>query len=571
MTDTGHGSIGQLAKLKVTSAPAAAPTDPLRKFFSRMFDPPAQPFPAGKLAELARLMAGAPDEVKDGADPEENLWVPAGYTYFGQFVDHDLTFDSTSTLDIKHADPDPSRIPTNLRTPRLDLDCVYGDGPDAQPFMYASDGATLLYGGTGQPAFQTDPSGVISSVTATWDLLRAPNGRAIIGDKRNDENSIVCQIQLAMIKYHNTVVAKLKTTDPKTWSAPDQLFESARNEVRWTYQHIVFDDFLPRIIEGAVLADFQVSTRAQRAGAYVLYVGEDMRTNLPREFVGAAYRYGHSGVRTGYRLNQQTRLSIFPASDVIDQSADSLLGFEPLPMHHVIDNWGRFFPDSDPGADVNDTNRVAAADLTPNPAVQLQFAYKLDPTLVDPLTVLPPSVSGAGTTEQARKEIAPAKFPVADRPSLALLNLLRGNAYGLATGQTIANKLQSLGKGDGPLDPKYLVVRRPVKDGVFHWVTIDDELLNNTPLWFYVLAEGQKKVVDAVTLDSQGHFSADLLLKGDGARTQLGWVGGRIVAEVLYGLLDEDPDSFVNQTKTWKPLFFSDGVFRMRRLLDLVW
>ncbi|NQX95325.1 MAG: hypothetical protein HRT64_10495 [Erythrobacter sp.] len=37
------------------------------------------------------------------------------------------------------------------------------------------------------------------------DLLRAPNGRAIIGDPRNDENRIISQIQLAIIRFHNLV------------------------------------------------------------------------------------------------------------------------------------------------------------------------------------------------------------------------------------------------------------------------------------------------------------------------------------------------------------------------------
>ena len=117
-------------------------------------------FAGTDLAVLATMMQADPDTVKDGPDPEENLWLPAGYTYFGQFVDHDLTFDSTSSLNPADRPPQGSHVPSNLRTPRFDLDNVYGDGPDAQPFMYGSDGASLL--------------------TGTNDLLRAPNGRAII-------------------------------------------------------------------------------------------------------------------------------------------------------------------------------------------------------------------------------------------------------------------------------------------------------------------------------------------------------------------------------------------------------
>ena len=565
MDNTGHGFITQQKQVP----------------FTNLFPLRAGTYPPDKLLALSKLMQGPVDTVKDGPDPEENLWLPAGYTYFGQFVDHDLTFDSTSSLDPSVTLENKSRVPTNLRTPRLDLDCVYGDGPAAQPFMYAADGATLLYGGTGQPQLQANPNGLVSCVTATWDLLRAPNGRAIIGDKRNDENSIVCQIQLAMIKYHNKIVELLKGEDKGSWLVPDDLFESARTEVRWTYQRIIVEDFLPRIIRQDVLEDLQGLSFADRKESYVLYPDRDgLRDNLPREFVAAAYRYGHSGVRTGYRLNSQTRLSIFPGSDKPDQSTDSLLGFDPLPQHHVIDDWGRFFPDSGPGANIDDTGRTAADD-TPDPSVRLQFAYKLDPTLVDPLTVLPPSVAGSTATDEAKKQIG-HDLPNPDRPSLALLNLLRGNAYRLVSGQTVAEKLREHGKGTGPLPADRLVVRleteqRPESDGdptsqAFQWTAIDPALQNDTPLWFYILAEAQAPILDTVTGDKNRVFSENDLLNGPGALTQLGWVGGRIVAEVIYGVLDSDEQSFVRDEKasSWSPRFAVDDQIRMKGLLDFI-
>ncbi|PYE14090.1 heme peroxidase [Paraburkholderia silvatlantica] len=565
MDGNGHGFITQQRQIP----------------FTNLFPLRDEIYPASKLLALSKLMQGAVDTVKDGPDPEENLWLPAGYTYFSQFVDHDLTFDSTSSLDPALALEDKSRVPTNLRTPRLDLDCIYGDGPAAQPFMYAADGATLLYGGTGQPQLQANPNGLVASVTATWDLLRAPNGRAIIGDKRNDENSIVCQIQLAMIKYHNKIVELLSGENSDSWLVAGDIFESARTEVRWTYQRIVVEDFLPRIIREEVLNDLQGLSFEQRKKCYVLYPDKDgIRDNLPREFVAAAYRYGHSGVRTGYRLNPQTRLSIFPASNQADQSADSLLGFDPLPQHHIIDDWGRFFPDSDPGADIGEPGRIAADD-TPDPSVRLQFAYKLDPTLVDPLTVLPPGVAGSTATSEAKEQVD-NKLPNPDRPSLALLNLLRGNAYRLVSGQTVAEKLQAAGKGTGPLPADRLVVRletdeRPENDAdpksqAFKWTPIDPDLQTDTPLWFYILAEAQAPILDTVTGGASRVFSENDLLNGAGALTQLGWVGGRIVAEVIYGILDSDADSYVRASKgsAWNPRFATDGPVRMRGLLDFI-
>ena len=522
------------------------------------------------LAELANLMRGKPDSVKDGDDPEENLWVPAGYTYFGQFVDHDLTFDSTSSLNPADRAPQGTHVPSNLRTPRFDLDNVYGDGPDAQPFMYEADGATLL--------------------TGTNDLVRAPNHRAIIGDKRNDENSIICQIQLGMIRYHNKIVAALNAEDPAHWNAPHDVFNSARNEVRWTYQRILVDDFLPRIIQAKVLADLKDRTPHQRRKHYALYTAEK-RANLPREFVGAAYRFGHSGVRTGYRLNTTTSLSIFPGTIDADHPilpTDSLLGFEPLPTGHVIEDWGRFFPASSPGADIGTTGRKIA-DNTPNTAVRLQYAYKIDTTIVDPLAALPDSVAGAGTKAEAKVAIAPDSLPETKpdtrpqtRVSLALLNLLRGDAYGLPSGQSVARALKDDGKKVTVLTPAQMVVRvatdavpaggNPDQAQAFQWTPVPVDLQHRTPLWFYVLAEAQLSVLNAVPGDQDGVFLESELMAGAGAITQLGWVGGRIVAEVFYGLLDADPDSVFNHPAAhgFRPRLAAGGggLLCMRNLLD---
>ena len=521
--------------------------------FTSLLTPDHTGYDIHKLFVLAGLMKGDPDTVKDGPDPEENLWMPAGYTYFGQFVDHDLTFDSTSSLnkDVM-VDTFESLVPSNLRTPRFDLDCVYGDGPDAQPFMYDSDGATLLLGSQGQ-----NLNGI---PTADFELLRAPNGRAIIGDKRNDENSIVNQIQQGFIKCHNAVVAILGQRDPATWTAPNDLFKSARNEIRWTYQNLILTDFLPRIAMAEVLADLHGKTKAARAGAYVLYT-ESLRSNLPREFVVAAYRFGHSGVRFGYRLNRRTRLSIFPGSDA-DPGGESLLGFDPLPKSHVIDDWARFFPTFAPGQFPDDGHRVKAGDGI-DPKIRLQFAYKLDPTIVDPLGNLPIPVAGLGTTQQAIATIDPDQLPSGFRPSLALLNLLRGNDYRIRNGQAFAGAIRAKIPAAKALSVDHMVVRVAMNDkGDFKFVPIDPALQSDTPLWFYVLAEAQAPIVDFFNgKPGPGKpFSEDQMVNGPAAKTQLGWVGGRIVAEVFYGLIDSDSESLNAAPPTWKPIIAATTV-----------
>ena len=557
MSDFGHGAVGTREQP-----------------FTNLLSLRTADYPVCQLLELSQGMAGEVDTVKDGPDPEENLWVPAGYTYLGQFIDHDLTFDNTSSLNPADAG-DTGLLPSNLRTPRLDLDSVYGDGPDANPFMYAEDGASLLIKDSFENQSQTEYD------QAHQDLLRSPNGRAIIGDKRNDENSIVCQIHLAFVKYHNAVVKALRQNNPELTGTA--LFNEARNQVRWTYQKLVIEDFLPRIVKAEVFEDLKCAgTPEGRKDLYALYT-DDKRSNLPREFVVAAYRFGHSGVRTGYRLNgdsrdksKGTRLSIFPPSAKPADSKvppydpsfqDSLLGFDPLPKNHVIDNWERFFPNKLP-SDILSEQGPAPADDTPDGTLRLQFAYKIDTTMVDPLTVLPPNVlPTSATVGGAVKEVEdtihkPLPDP-AGRPSLALLNLLRGNKFKVQGGQKFADTLQAMGYPVERLDPKYLVVRRPgTKEKHFKFNPIDPLFHSDTPLWFYILAEAQKSVVDAVApvQDVNGEFSETELLKGDGAKTQLGWVGGRIVAEVFYGLLDSDDESYLNKApQNWKPMLGGNG------------
>src|SRR4051812_12787925 len=120
--------------------------------FGRMFRslPPAD-FDDAALIKLADAMISPPETDDQGnpevtpeteVDDEENYGLPAGYTYFGQFVDHDITFDPLSSL-VKLNDPEGL---TDFRTPALDLDGLYGRGPDDQPYMYTADGHKFLLG-----------------------------------------------------------------------------------------------------------------------------------------------------------------------------------------------------------------------------------------------------------------------------------------------------------------------------------------------------------------------------------------------------------------------------------------
>src|SRR5947209_7317463 len=241
----GHG------RLRGADSPSSSPQ--FEGLFGRMFRTlPAAPFEDNDLKLLADAMTADPEIVTkpDGTpkrddsghlipkatpetelDDEENLGIPAGYTYLGQFIDHDITFDPASSLQKQN---DPEAL-VDFRTPRLDLDCVYGRGPADQPYMYEPDGLHFAFGR------DLTRNGLPSKNQK--DLLRTGNtDRALIGDKRNDENVIVSQLQGVFLRFHNFVA------DTQLKKSPTTPFEGLQRVVRWHYQWIVLHDFLPRVV-----------------------------------------------------------------------------------------------------------------------------------------------------------------------------------------------------------------------------------------------------------------------------------------------------------------------------------
>ena len=226
---------------------------------------------------LAAAMTSTPDDPKDGPDAEES-GIPAAYTYFGQFIDHDLTFDPASSLQ-KQNDPDAL---VDYRTPRFDLDNVYGRGPDDQPYMYTDDGKRFVLGNpmTGAPEVNAN----------SHDLQR--NGqtpaRALIGDPRNDENVIVSQLQGLWHRFHNKVVA----------DNPSLSFPEAQQLVRFHYQWILLHDFLPTIIERKCLRESYRTARTKSRSSvnricifFTTKTKHSCRWSFRQRLIGSAIRW----------------------------------------------------------------------------------------------------------------------------------------------------------------------------------------------------------------------------------------------------------------------------------------
>src|SRR5882757_7311403 len=179
--------------------------------FGRLFPKStAGQFKHDALVKLANQMVSPFDAPKDSPDDEES-GIPSLYTYLGQFIDHDITFDPNGSFQ-KQKDPDATE---DFRTPAFDLDNVYGRGPGDQPYMYAADGKSFLLG---------DP--LTLGNKEARDLQRNAAGRALIGDPRNDENAIVSQLQGLFLLFHKRLVALL----------PSLYCEKPQEIVRYHYQ-----------------------------------------------------------------------------------------------------------------------------------------------------------------------------------------------------------------------------------------------------------------------------------------------------------------------------------------------
>jgi heme peroxidase len=426
--------------------------------------------------------------------------IPAGFTYLGQFVDHDLTFDKTKVMFGQHISP------TDLlqgRSPSLDLDSVYGAGPNdpKSAKFYEADGLHLKMGKTvasdGIPAKEGFdlPRGAGTTV--------AGKRRAIIPDPRNDENLAVAQTHLAFIRFHNRVIDTLPSSVPTA-----QRFITAREIVTKHYQWMVRHDFLHRVCSKSVVNDVFTN------GRKVFEVGAtptDVPT-MPIEFSVASYRLGHSMVRSAYNWNkifddeQGTLDLLFTFSGL---SGD--LGGEERLLSIWIADFRRLYDFTEAGRD----------DLAV-PAEKFNRAMRIDTRLALALKTLP-------------------GFPP-DQDNLAFRNLTRAGMVSLATGQQMSSFLKSKGVTLTKLTATQI---REGNNGV----TLDGltqsqraALLKNTPLWFYILREAEL---------SQGRLNG---------------VGARIVAETFHRAMEGSQFSIVRDP-TWRPTLGPDHRFHMVDLL----
>lgn len=249
------------------------------------------------LEDLSGFMKGPAPAEPPGADGDARLTMPSGYVYFGQFVDHDLTRDNTPL-----GDANPKAGATiNFRSPRLNLEVLYGQGPAACSGLYLGDERLRI----GETLPFTSPTPPYTSYpTSPNDLWRNPGGQAVVIDCRSDENVIIAQMHVLWCKVHNRLLELAQENDDLLVEVPaGSLFERVRQLVTWIYQWIVVHDFLPSFVRNDTLANVFVRRNLR------LYqnVARPSQTplRLPIEFTAAAFRFGHSMVRSEYSLSQR--------------------------------------------------------------------------------------------------------------------------------------------------------------------------------------------------------------------------------------------------------------------------
>jgi len=452
--------------------------------YSSLFD--AAPVPLGKgakydslkrmIEEIAAARASGVDtapppakvpgfDIKPG---DENI--PAGYTYFGQLVVHDLTHSIVTAM------RGGTQVLQNLNTPNLDLDTIYGGGPDRCPHLYQSaqtkaklpaarkkmqgsdDGAQNLFR-LGRTAKAALPENWREGYGLPFDLPRVEAGSpgiaakaarvgitALVHDDRNDDNLVLAQLTALFMLVHNRVASYLSRNGDPTDNDSDlsnrESFTLARHFVLKAYRRIVVHDFLRRLLLPSVykqLTDGEI----------------EPHDHVPVEFVFGAARVGHAMVRGSYTINEHIRPSVSGLGRMMSFSGDTVDPNLPLPADWVID-WHQF--------------------LQIDEEIKPQPARRISPFLA------PTFVHGRLATRPTRLN-----------GSLSFHDLWRCYLLGLPTGQQYAR--QWFGAGSPDLLSEEEMQLTPVFVGLHTAGNLQTALekypdfLKKTPLSYYLLQE----------------------------------------------------------------------------------
>ncbi len=507
-----------------------------------------------------QLGTGASPFVDDNksADPAQQ---PAGYTFLGQFIDHDVTRTQTALSALNElnqraqgdaniraklaaagitpdqlkqaiADAATPTSPLSVNTSKLDLDSVYGVTDFAAltgisaPWFEQSNGA---YTGRFAERHVQAPASLGTPIDG-FDYQRTPDGTAEVPDPRNSENKLISQIQnLFELAHNNCLDLVLGPMSAPTQQQIGAAFDACHKKVVWTYETIVATDFLPRfsaeaslerVAPGALHAyERGTSPTSQlpprdRVKTFLYScqpgLGKDAVIRIPHEFTVAAFRLGHTLVRDSYVLHDpvldmngnfltgQPR-PIFAAAN--DPETIGLVGDNPVQPGDVID-WSHFYD-------------VYGFDMTDETA---QPGRPVDTLISDklfnlPIAALPPGPDVNGKDTSTERNLPRRNLMRASEPTA----LITGSV-GLATGEEMEAYAQQRIPG---LHDSTNEVRKVLADRLQSAGFDPNLLARRTPLWLFILAEAES------TQASQ----------------RLGELGSHIIDEFLLGSLHCDQGS----------------------------
>jgi len=554
-------------------------------FFEDAKEPPHSPDTTAALDELADAMVDQLPTEKGNSD------VPAIITYLGQFIDHDITAGTDTEFEASSIDiPDVAPLPraqvkgllANLRTGALDLDSVYGGAAVQGAFaakmrglLRSQKSPAKMFLGTTQdiggsemrPELPKDPAadllrlgrfleGRDSELDGDFEAT-IPEGlrdlftrevfegetderelnfaRAIIGDARNDENLGVASVHLSFLRLHNRIVDHAHEFGGPT-DDTEALFNWARDRVRWIYQWLIVNVYLPSICDADVLADVIETGAPVYKGFFDAHSGDGSSLMpMPFEFSVAAFRFGHTTARADYDWNRH-----FGRPDGKGQSFLERAGFD---LMFAFTGDGQMRPPHRPPADQPDQRNPfqPGNKLPENWIVDMERflnvggafddrnTRRVDTHLAPPLHDMINVAAPARDPDGVRKATADHQKMVHMLKVLPRRNLRRGQRLNLATGQECLNSFATKGiKLTG-------MTAEQISAGSTGAVAKKHGFHQDTPLWFYILKEAE-------TL-------------GHGLR--LGPLGSRIVAEVLVGLVINGPNTYWSQAGSdngrWHP------------------
>jgi hypothetical protein len=397
------------------------------------------------------LVHTPPDEERRHPRRGDSVHVPAAFTFVGQFIDHDLTANGMDLF------TDQAGQVVDIASPLIDLDSVYGpraaditspQGLDTRE-LFDVQGRFFLVGGNGVP------------VDVPRRTQGAMKGQAFIADKRNDENLMILQIHLLLMKLHNRLI-----------NEHGMSFSEAHRHTVYTWQSIVLNDYLPKIVGGNLV---QLKSEAIKTQDYSNVRhrpwpkqagGEDVF--MPHEFA-IGFRFGHSQLRPSYRVNAGPAIALFNNRQVAraDGGFEDLRGNQKVTAANEIE-WGFFLVG------------------TGSPPTA-QKSKLIDQQVTSVVFDLPESAIPDKIIEVA---------------NLTQRNLIRSSRIGLCAGEDLAELYGFKPLDSREVEPNLALHGLYEQDGGFR-----------TPLWYYVLREAE-------------------LLGRDG---QLGPAAGNLVAEVLIG------------------------------------